>query len=55
MSRFPKAEKKLREATFFLSRMMEAAKAVRLDREDFDFYLSAFFNAGRSGKGMRRV
>jgi hypothetical protein len=48
MANIPKTEKKLREAKLFLSRMMKAAKAVRLDREDFDFYLSAFFNTGRS-------
>jgi hypothetical protein len=48
MTAIPKSLKKLRETRFFLARMTEAARSTRLNREDFDFYLSAFLGAGRS-------
>lgn len=44
----PKLEKKLREAEFFLSHMMQPARSTLLDREDFEFHLSAFLSAARS-------
>jgi hypothetical protein len=44
----PNVEKKLREASFFLSMMAEREKMAFGDREEFDFYLSAFLNAARS-------
>jgi hypothetical protein len=40
-------EKKLREAEFFLNKMREQERRAFGDREPFDFYLSAFLNAGR--------
>jgi hypothetical protein len=43
-----KTEKKLREAKFFLGWMGNAAKSMDMEREDFEFYLSAFLSAGRS-------
>jgi hypothetical protein len=48
MADIPKTLKKLCEARFFLARMTEAARSTNLEREDFDFYLSAFLSAGRS-------
>ncbi len=48
MAQVPQTRKKLREAKFFLGRMSEADKSSRLDKEDFDFNLSAFLSAGRS-------
>ncbi len=48
MAQIPKTLKKIREARFFLARLREAKGSVRLDKEDFDFYLSAFLSAGRS-------
>jgi len=45
----PSAEsQKLREAQFFLAKLAAEASTERLDREDFEFYLSAFLAAGRS-------
>ena len=43
-----RVEKKLREAEFFLSKAKEADGDARLESEEFDFYLSAFFAAARS-------
>ena len=43
-----KTQKKLREAQFFLAKLAAEASTERLDREDFEFYLSAFLSAGRS-------
>jgi hypothetical protein len=40
--------KKLREAEFFLGRMMEHEQQLIGDREPFDFYLSAFLSAART-------
>jgi len=40
-------EKKLREAEFFLSKMVDQEKRAFGDKEPFDFYLSAFLNAAR--------
>ncbi len=41
--------KKIREAGFFLDKMIEEERRVGGDsREPFDFYLSAFLNAGRT-------
>jgi hypothetical protein len=42
------AEKKLREARFFLNKMEERERMAFDDKEPFDFYLSAFLNAGRT-------
>ena len=41
-------EKKLREADFFLKKMIEHDRLASRDKERFDFYLSAFLNAGRT-------
>jgi hypothetical protein len=41
-------EKKLREARFFLNKMAEHEGMAVGDNEPFDFYLSAFLNAGMS-------
>jgi hypothetical protein len=41
------AKKKLREARFFLNHMIEQERKAG-DEEPFDFYLSAFLNAGMS-------
>src|SRR5437773_9100380 len=41
-------QKKLREAKFFLSHMMQSARSTRLDHEHFEFHLSAFLSAARS-------
>ncbi len=42
------AEKKLREARFFLERMREQETLASGEKEPFDFYLSAFLNAART-------
>ena len=41
-------QKKLREASFFLSKMIEHERLAFDNKEPFDFYLSAFLNAGRT-------
>jgi hypothetical protein len=41
-------EKKLREARFFLKKMIEHERMAFRDKEPFDFYLSASLNAGRT-------
>jgi hypothetical protein len=41
-------EKKLRETRFFLDKMIEHERLAFDDKEPFDFYLSAFLNAGRT-------
>jgi hypothetical protein len=41
-------EKKLREARFFLYKMIEHERMAFDDKEPFDFYLSAFLGAGRT-------
>ena len=41
-------EKKLREAEFFLDKMSEHERLASRDKEPFEFYLSAFLNAGRT-------
>lgn len=43
-----KTQKKLRETQFFLAKLRAEASTERLEREDFEFYLSAFLAAGRS-------
>jgi hypothetical protein len=43
----PLAWKKLREARFFLDQLRSAESGPRTE-ENFDYYLSAFLNAGRS-------
>jgi hypothetical protein len=48
MAEIPKTLKKLGEARFFLALMKNAAKFMDFEREDFEFYLSAFLSAGRS-------
>lgn len=42
------AEKKLREARFFLDQMREQEARPSEDQESFEFYLSAFLNAART-------
>jgi hypothetical protein len=42
-------EKKLREADFFLAKMHEQERRAFGDKEPFDFFLSAFLNAARTG------
>ena len=52
------AEKKLREASFFLTKMIRHEHwtfVVFGDKEYFDFYLSAFLNAGMSVRGAFHV
>ena len=44
----PKLQRKLGEAKFFLSHMMQSARSTRLDHEHFEFHLSAFLSAARS-------
>jgi hypothetical protein len=41
-------EKKVREARFFLDKMKKQEQRAFGDKEPFDFYLSAFLNAGMS-------
>ena len=41
-------QKKLREAKFFLDKMIEHERRAVHNKEPFDFYLSAFLNAGRT-------
>ena len=41
-------KKKLREAAFFLGKLAERSRLAFGDREEFDFYLSAFLSAARS-------
>jgi len=43
-----KTEKKLCEAKFFLAWLQDATRGTNLEKEDFEFYLSALLNAGRS-------
>jgi len=43
-----RVDKKLREAHFFLSKMVELSRLAFSDSEEIDFYLSAFLSAGRS-------
>jgi len=52
------AEKKVREARFFLRKMSKHEHPTFVafgDREKFDFYLSAFLNAGMSVRGAFHV
>ncbi len=48
MAEIPQTLKKVRETGFFLALMKNAAKLMDFEREDFEFYLSAFLSAGRS-------
>src|SRR5438876_2666376 len=48
MVEIQKTLKKLHEARFFLAWMKKAARLTDFEREDFEFYLSAFLSAGRS-------
>jgi hypothetical protein len=48
MPEVPKIQKKLREAKFFLSHMMQSARSTQSEREHFEFYFSAFLSAARS-------
>jgi hypothetical protein len=41
-------EKKLREAKFFLAKMIDHERMAFDDKEPFEFYLSSFLSAGRS-------
>ena len=43
-----RVKKKIREATFFLGKLVERSRLAFGDREEFDFYLSAFLSASRS-------
>ena len=52
------AEKKVREASFFLTKMTKHERpgfSAFGDKEAFDFYLSAFLNAGISVRGTFHV
>ena len=40
-----KTQKKLRECRFFLRKLVERDQIAAGDREEFDFYLSAFLNS----------
>jgi hypothetical protein len=44
----PQVQKKLAEAQFFLDKMIEQERRAIGDKEPFDYYLSAFLNAGIS-------
>jgi hypothetical protein len=48
MPEITRTQKKLRETQFFLAKLATEAFTECLDREDFEFYLSAFLSAGRS-------
>ena len=48
MTLIPNTHEKLREAQFFMGKLMQEAKTFRLDKKDFSYYLSAFLSAGRS-------
>lgn len=48
MPESPAADKKLREAAFFVAKLRESDGAPNLAAEAFDFYLSAFLSAARS-------
>ena len=48
MALIPKTQKKLRETKFFMGKLMQEAQTTNLDKEDFEFFLSAFLTAGRS-------
>jgi hypothetical protein len=48
MALIPKTQKKLRETKFFMGKLMQEAQTTNLDKEDFEFLLSAFLTAGRS-------
>jgi hypothetical protein len=50
-----KAEKKLRETKFFLDKMRDQECRAFGDKEPYDFYLSAFLNAGTSFRGEFHV
>ncbi len=52
MAQIPKTQKKLREARFFCGHMSVSERSPGLDREDLDFYLSAFLAAGRTVTGF---
>jgi len=41
-------DRKLREAAFFLGKLAERSRLAFGEREEFDFYLSAFLSAARS-------
>jgi hypothetical protein len=47
-----RAEKKIREASFFLDKMKERHAQAFSGREPIDFYLSAFLSAGNSVDDM---
>jgi hypothetical protein len=49
-----RAEKKLREANFFLTAMRERLQRAIGDREEIDFYLSAFLGASKPVDYMLR-
>ncbi len=44
----PQTKRKLREARYFYGKMHERARMAFGEHEEFDFFLSAFLNAGRS-------
>jgi hypothetical protein len=55
VEKIPKTQKKLREAQFFLAQVSKVFKSTNLEREDFEFFLSAFLSAGRSVTFCLRV
>ncbi len=48
MAQIPKIQKKLREAKFFYRHVCDKERALNLESEELEFYLSAFLSAGRS-------
>jgi hypothetical protein len=48
MGRMASVRKKFREAFFFYSHLSDGKTVVEPEREDVDFYLSAFLSAGKS-------
>jgi hypothetical protein len=54
MALIPKTQRKLRETKFFMGKLMQEAQTTKLDKEDFEFLLSAFLTAGRSVRDVLR-
>jgi hypothetical protein len=52
MAQIPKIQKKLREAEFFFRHVCDKNRALSLESEELEFFLSAFLSAGRSVIGF---
>lgn len=52
MTQIPKIQKKLREAQFFFRHVCDKERALNLESEALEFYLSAFLSAGRGVIGF---